>query len=207
MRYRSASNQADVSYPCTSSRHPRLTHFVPSCIGTQSFGARFQKWTLQLLLPWPVHTGGNVFHGIVRPERATPLPSSSLEGLRWYFEQGGPVSGSARPSDTRFRRAQRAFARPRFSALYRHWLADGDSVLELVSSTTIGDALTSRTAELRVDHCPRIVISHPWLTSVNLMRRKSRKATAARPYRAKRAQQLSLIPGCERLTIGSEVFW
>lgn len=105
--------------------------------------AALPEWTLQLLLPWPVHHVSNNFDGIVRNEIATPFPASTIDELRWYFEQcrAATTAGAGRSSDPRFRRAQYAFANSRARALYRRWLTDGEAVFEVGTSTTIASAL------------------------------------------------------------------
>src|SRR5215813_14255421 len=42
---------------------------------------------------------------------------------------------------TEFDRARRAFGGQRFEVLYRHWLTEGDAVLEAASSPHLGQAL------------------------------------------------------------------
>lgn len=114
------------------------------------------EWTLQLLLPWPVHETGNTLEAVVRGELATTIRASTIEELRWYFEQSQlvTINASGRSSDPRFRRAQHAFATPRFRVLYRRWLANGEAAFEVASSPVIADALARGSARIECRPMP-----------------------------------------------------
>jgi hypothetical protein len=72
------------------------------------------------------------------------LLAQTVEGLKWYFGQLRAMPNvRVRPADEGFERALEAFERPRFHRLYRQWLKEGDSALDGVSSTLLGDALAS----------------------------------------------------------------
>lgn len=112
-------------------RHAALLRVLPS-------------WTLRLAIPRAiadVHAG---IQSVIREEFESPLHAHTVDELRWYFEQlRAAPNPSIRPRDERFMRAAEAFERPRFYALFRRWLRDGDGVLEGVSSTVINDALAT----------------------------------------------------------------
>jgi hypothetical protein len=69
-----------------------------------------------------------------------------------------------RPPGERFERAAETFERPRFYGLYRHWLKEGDSTLDGVTSPVLSHALASGAGRLecfvlphRYDHLAPVV--------------------------------------------------
>ena len=112
-------------------RHAALFQALPS-------------WTLRLVFPRAIaHTYAGL-QAVVHDELETPLHPHTVEELKWYFEQLRALPNpSLRPIDERFMRAADAFERPRFYALYRRWLKEGDHALESVSSRVISDALAA----------------------------------------------------------------
>ena len=103
--------------------------------------AALQDWTFRLVLPTHFEGVKSRFEGIVRDELASPMSPRSCEELRWYFEQRRrPAPGQNDDAD-RFRRVARAFPGTRWRLLYRRWLTDGDSALNVATSPAITDAL------------------------------------------------------------------
>jgi hypothetical protein len=51
------------------------------------------------------------------------------------------AAGEHLPADQRFKRAASAYRAPRFRALYRHWLAEGNNALWIARSTQPADAV------------------------------------------------------------------
>ena len=95
--------------------------------------AALPGWTVRLLFFKRTGALGESFHEAFRAELASPLSPSVLGELRWYFEQCRQAgrSRASLPSDARFRRIQQAFDAPRYRVLYRRWLADGDTALDV----------------------------------------------------------------------------
>lgn len=81
------------------------------------------------------------FERVVRDELASPLSPRIFEELRWYFEERRRQTAHEKTEADRFQRAGRAFAGIRWRLLYRRWQTDGDSALEVATSTAIRDAL------------------------------------------------------------------
>ena len=117
-------------------RHTALFQSLPS-------------WTLRLVFPRAIAHAYEGFLTVVRDELDSPLHPRTIEDLTRYFEQvRGTPNPSLRPTDERFLRAAAAFERPRFYALYRRWLKDGDQALDRVSSTLISEALDNGAARV-----------------------------------------------------------
>lgn len=98
-------------------------------------------WTLRLVLPANFAAVKTRFEGVVRAELAGPMSPRTFGELRWYFEQRQRQTHLEEDDAGRFRRAERAFAGTRWRVLYRRWLTDGDSALDVVTSPAIRDAL------------------------------------------------------------------
>lgn len=103
--------------------------------------AALPGWTIRLVLPNHFKGVKSRFEGIVRDELSSPMSPRSFEELRWYFEQRRRAAPGGNDEADRFRRAGRAFAGTRWELLYRRWLTDGDSALNLATSTAMRDAL------------------------------------------------------------------
>ena len=112
-------------------------------------------WTIRLLVPR--HLAGAVpCHQEAFMEHLTqPLPGEIVDELRWYFAacRDGGVD-----LDDRYYRAQTAFAGPRFRALYRRWLMDGERVLDAVMSAVLVDVIARRSGVMECQ-----VLPHPYL--------------------------------------------
>jgi hypothetical protein len=117
-------------------------------------------WTIRLLVPRHL-TGATSLHREAFAEQLTaPLPADVVDEIRWYFEacRDGGVD-----LDERYYRAQTAFAGPRFRALYRRWLMDGDCVLDAAMSGVLVDVVTRRVGVLE-----SVVLPHPYLHLLTL---------------------------------------
>ena len=127
----------DDDFRAVLQRHGDLLHALP-------------RWTVRLLFPRPVAPIMGAYQVAFRDELATPFPPTILDELRWYFSQvRTAVKNRTRlPVDARFRRAQHAFAAPRFRVLYRRWLTDGEVAFEVVSSHAIIEALANETGRV-----------------------------------------------------------
>ena len=63
---------------------------------------------------------------------------------RWQTSSGGSIRAPTSPTPstrTRLRRARRAFGAPRFRAIRKAWLQDGDRVVDVAMSTSLADAI------------------------------------------------------------------
>jgi hypothetical protein len=121
------------------------------------------RWTLRLLFPKHAARLMGRFQVAFRDELATPLSSATLDELRWYFEQArrAATSRTSLPRDRRCRRAQDAFAAPRFRVLYRRWLRDGEPAFDVISTDRIVDHLANETGRVE---CDALYVSHHHLS-------------------------------------------
>jgi hypothetical protein len=110
------------------------------------------EWTIRLLVPRHL-TDAAVLHRQAFAEQLTrPMPSEVVDELRWYLEacRDGDVD-----LDERYYRAQTAFAAPRFRAVTRMWLLDGERVLDAVRSPILADAVARGTGVLECQVLPQ----------------------------------------------------
>jgi hypothetical protein len=112
-------------------------------------------WTIRLLVPPHLTDAATLHRDAFAEHLSRPLPSDVVEELRWYFRacRDGGVD-----LDERYYRAQAAFAGPRFRALYRRWLMDGERVLDAVMSPVLVDVVARRVGVLETQ-----VLPHPYL--------------------------------------------
>jgi hypothetical protein len=120
-----------------------------------------REWTLRLLVPRPLVRVAALYEQAAREHLASRLSPSAAEELAWFFRErqrrargasDRPIASAAMPSardhtspptgvDRRFRDATKAFGSPRFAALYRAWLGEGDPVLWAARSGVVSDAV------------------------------------------------------------------
>jgi hypothetical protein len=59
-----------------------------------------------------------------------------------WFYQSADITGTV--DRTRLRRARRAFGAPRFRAIRKAWLRDGDRIVDVAMSTSLADAIARK---------------------------------------------------------------
>jgi hypothetical protein len=118
-------------------RHVRLLSVLP-------------VWVLRLLVPPHLEDAALPFRRACEEEFGVRLAPSTVEELRWYFQQRRELSRNAghRMDEERYRRARRAFGASRYRVLYRHWLSDGDVLINALDSPTLPDALARGTGRI-----------------------------------------------------------
>jgi hypothetical protein len=100
------------------------------------------RWTIRLLIPRPLASARVACLHAARQHLAMPLEPSSVETLAWLFTERKRLAESAAGApDARYRQMASAYGAPRFRALYRQWLDDGDSALWQARSPCVADAL------------------------------------------------------------------
>jgi hypothetical protein len=102
-------------------------------------------WEVRLLIPRHLTASIAAYQEAFREELAHPLRPAVVDELVWYFRQLRP---GPEPDGLRLREAQRAFAAPRYRALYRAWQRDGDRVLHATTSPILADSLARRNGRL-----------------------------------------------------------
>lgn len=128
---------------------PYTSRFVGFLQRRHELLRRLPTWTLRIVVPaTPVGLEAAYVRAANR-ELTHELNPKHLDRLRWYFERRRAGVPDANSADwTEFSRARRAFGASRFELLYRRWLTDGDSALEIVSSPALGNAIKTGAATI-----------------------------------------------------------
>jgi hypothetical protein len=99
-------------------------------------------WTVRVLVPGPFVSAIRLFGHAARETLATPLPHSTAEVLGSVFrERQRRLHTPSDPPDPQLESVSRAYAAPRFRALFRAWLQLGDPVVWAAQSVGLRDAL------------------------------------------------------------------
>ena len=136
---------APVDFRAFLSRHAELLRALP-------------RWTIRLVVPLHFEKAIDAYVSAWRQEFAAPLRLSTVEELRWFFEQqrarseGDPASAS---DPIRYAQARLAFSAPRFRVLYRTWLREGPTALDATASPALADAISRGTARIESHVLPR----------------------------------------------------
>jgi hypothetical protein len=112
-------------------------------------------WTIRLLIPRHLADTASLHQAAFAEQLTTPLPADVVDEIRWYFHA---CNGGGTDLDERYYRAQTAFSGPRFRALYKRWLMDGERVLDAVMSPVLVDVVARRVGRLECQ-----VLAHPYL--------------------------------------------
>ena len=124
------------------------------------------EWTIRLLVPRPLAKSALAYQHAARDHLATRLEPSVASELTWFFHERQRLADTAAgASDRRFREAARTFSAPRFSALHRAWLEEGDRVIWRAESTVLPDAVERGRGRLEC-----VVLSHQYLHLSSLVR-------------------------------------
>jgi hypothetical protein len=120
------------------------------------------RWTIRLLVPPHLQNAVAAYEVAWRDEFASPLRPAVLDELRWYFEERRRLEQAAGLTtddhELRFRRADDAFAAPRYRVLYRMWLEQGESALASLTSPVLADAIARGNGQI-----DRQVLAHQYL--------------------------------------------
>jgi hypothetical protein len=138
-----------------------------------------RTWTLRLVFPTTLRRAVAAYQTVIREELESPLSAERLSELRHHFfhrRRGTDVGSLPEPLRTKLSGYADAFSGPRFTHLYRRWVAAGDEVLT-EGSTAISEALASGRANVEAvvlphsyDHLLPLVDQH---RSSGLRRRRS----------------------------------
>lgn len=137
---------APVDFRAFLHRHAELWRALP-------------RWTLRLLIPPHFAKAAEAYVAACRQELASPLRPSTLEDLRWFFEQQrtwADAAAEVRDRDAeRYHQVRRAFRAPRFGALYRTWLREGSRVVDAAGSPVLADAIHRGAGRVECQALPR----------------------------------------------------
>ena len=100
------------------------------------------EWTIRLLIPRHLKKAANLYRYAVRDELATPLSTTAVEELEWYFPAREPGAETVAPPlgldlDT----AAKKYSAARFQALHRAWQHEGMPALWRARSRVLEDRL------------------------------------------------------------------
>lgn len=117
--------------------------------------AALPAWTVRAVFPSHLEMLGHPYLEALKLELARAQPQL-LERLRWYFRQRRAVTleGALTDDEQRYHEERFCFAAPRFQVLYKRWLSEGDSALDLVSSTATADAIKNGAGRIETHVLP-----------------------------------------------------
>ena len=116
------------------------------------------QWRIHLLLPRHLAGAAPRYEAALRDELASPLQSTTVDELKWFFERRRRADGDpSLMADVRYHHAEEVFATPRFRVLYRTWKDYGDAALFASLSPVLANALAERRGELACE-----VLPHPY---------------------------------------------
>ncbi len=118
--------------------------------------AALPAWTLRIVLPPHLDSLAGPCQDLVRQELANPLRDDVVSGLKRYFKQrrASTIERAPIQDDESYHEARFAFGAPRFAVLYRRWLSEGDTALEVVSSPVIAHAIERGTGRVECHVLP-----------------------------------------------------
>jgi hypothetical protein len=106
-------------------------------------------WTIRILFPRPFAASIDAYGNAARELLAKPLRLSQTEELTWFLRQPQTPEQDGSAADRhRLRAARKAFRSPRFAAIRRHWLAEGNRAVFLAASPVARDTLERRRANV-----------------------------------------------------------
>jgi hypothetical protein len=102
------------------------------------------NWTVQIIVPPHLGYGREHYDEAVRETLHWPFRMSSVEEVRWYFEQRRALEQTrVQPVEiVRFEQVRWAHSAHRFEALYKAWLTDGDAILDTLATPEISYSIT-----------------------------------------------------------------
>ena len=84
-------------------------------------------WTIRVLFPRPLARAMEAYKKAAHELLTKPLTPSQTEELMWFLRQPQPVASDVSVADrARLQAARSAFRSPRFAAIRRHWIAEGN---------------------------------------------------------------------------------
>jgi hypothetical protein len=112
-------------------------------------------WTVRVLFPRTLAGSMEAYRNAAHELLMKPLTPSQAEELIWFLRQPQPLASAASAADpARLQAARRAFRSPRFAAIRRHWIAEGNRAVFLAASPVAGDTLDRRRATVECLELP-----------------------------------------------------
>jgi hypothetical protein len=138
---------------------PWTEDFRTFLIGHTNMLGGSASWTLRLVFPPALRRAVTAYQAVINEEFENPLSAENVTEVRHHFfhrRRGTDLHALAEPLRAKLSRYAEAFSGPRFTHLYRRWLAAGDAVLT-PGSVAISEALASGRA-----HVEDVVLSHSY---------------------------------------------
>jgi hypothetical protein len=120
-------------------------------------------WTIRVLIPRARARDADALEAAAYEHLGRPLHPNEADELRDLFRRRQAVGIAADPAHQAPTHLPKALRGPRFVALYRRWLEEGDSVLWLARSPVFRDALERREARIE---CVSLSHAYAYLSSV-----------------------------------------
>ena len=112
-------------------------------------------WTIRVLFPRSLESSIDAYENAARELLTRPLSLSQTEELTWFLRQPQmPEQGASAADRARLQAARKAFPSPRFAAIKRHWLAEGNRAVFLAASPVARDTLERRRASVECVELP-----------------------------------------------------
>jgi hypothetical protein len=141
-----ATKPSTVDLHAFLQRHAELLRTVP-------------EWTVRVLLPPHLCKAQGPYLRALRLELGTRMAPAMADEFRWWCRARKASAQTRLPTDAeRWTRASRAFASPRFCALYRSWCMLGDYVIDSAVSPILADAMERGTGRIECE-----VLTRPYL--------------------------------------------
>lgn len=112
-------------------------------------------WTIRVLFPQSLPSSMDAYKNAARELLVKPLSLAQTEELTWFLRQHQMPEQNASAADrARLQAARKAFRSPRFAAIRRHWLTEGNRAVFLAASPVARDTLDRRRASVECLELP-----------------------------------------------------
>jgi hypothetical protein len=112
-------------------------------------------WTVRVLFPRSLAGSMEAYRKAAHELLTKPLTPLETEELIWFFRQPELSALAVSAADRgRLQAARRAFRSPRFAAIGRHWIAEGNRAVFLAASPIARDTLDRRRASVECLELP-----------------------------------------------------
>jgi hypothetical protein len=130
-------------------------------------------WTIRVLFPRSLAASMEAYKKAAYELLTKPLTPSETEELIWFLGQPELLALAVSASDrARVQAARRAFRSPRFAAIRRHWIAEGNRAVFLAASPVARDTLDRRRASVECLELPH-AYEHLFVLARQVARRRS----------------------------------
>jgi hypothetical protein len=166
---------------------PWTDDFRTFLIGHTDLLAVSTHWTVRVVFPPALRRAVAAYQTVIQEELQQPLSAAHLSELRHHFfhrRRGTDLRSVPEPLRTTLRRYAKAFSGPRFTNLYRRWLAADDAVLK-PGPTSSREALASGRGQVE-----DVVLPHSYDHLVPLVnQRRLTGSTGDRQRRDRRKEE------------------